>query len=77
MTLRSQPPEGCASASFATSAHQIRCRTIAGASQAGNAKQTDQPRPARPERAMVRQNPSNGTTQSRFSQTKYLIRCWA
>ena len=24
MTLRSQPPEGCASASFATSAHHLR-----------------------------------------------------
>ncbi len=38
MTLRSQPSEGCASASFATSAHRIRCRTIAMESVLRNQK---------------------------------------
>jgi hypothetical protein len=37
MTLRSQPSEGCASASFATSAHQIT-RNIAGTVSARNGK---------------------------------------
>ena len=38
MTLRSQPSEGCASASFATSAHRTPCN-IAMRRRAGNGKQ--------------------------------------
>ncbi len=45
MTLRSQPSEGCASASFATSAHQI-FRNIAGRVSTRNGK----PHGPRPER---------------------------
>ena len=38
MTLRSQPSEGCASASFATSAHQNQWRTIAARTALRNEK---------------------------------------
>ena len=42
MTLRSQPPEGCASASFATSAHRVS-RNIATGCSLGNGKQQRRP----------------------------------
>jgi hypothetical protein len=51
MTLRSQPSEGCASASFATSAHQIICN-IAGRVSTRNGKPRGQ-RPGGMMRSMV------------------------